>query len=308
MATLKQIVAGLSNEQIDALLAEFTKAQANGGNIVGMDNMNPAGRGLLPTNAPLSSRIGRGILSGAQAAGESVVRDVRAMAGFKPPEKTLTDELNEFEAKQEIRNRVTNKDFGLKEVEIPEGYEIIGYDQKGNPMIRKIEAKSDKPTSPLLEKVKQQRTEDLITTVESNKVKKDMISQAEEAAKNINTGVYGKISRGILRGLGSKDPLLGEWQKIKMVLTDAQLMNTAKTKGAISDKEMELFSRAAANDDITSVSAMLPVFNKLNKLMAAEEKSKKDTFKKLYNEDPAEFLGETVDEPTGQGDDPLGLR
>lgn len=322
MATLKEILAGLSNEQLDALLQEFQTAQANGGNFVGMEspaggvdatgNINPAGRGVLPQGSGLGPRIGMGLLSGAQAAGESVVRDVRSMAGFKAPEKTLAQQLEELKAKEQIKSEVkgsvAKEGFNLRDdTEVPEGYEIAGYDQKGNPMIRKIDIKKAS-LSPTLEKVKQQRTEDLITTVEQNKVKRDMISQAEIAAKNIDTGVYGKIRRGILKGLGSNDPLLGEWQKIKMVLTDAQLLNTAKTKGAISDKEMELFSRAAANDDITSLPAMIPVFNKLKRIMEADEKSKKDTFKKLYDEDPVDFLGEEEIKDTTQSEDPLNLR
>jgi hypothetical protein len=87
------------------------------------------------------------------------------------------------------------------------------------------------------------------------------------------------------------NPMLGKWQVIKGVLTDAQLMNTAKTKGAISDKEMALFATAAANDDIASLPRMLPVFDKLMAFMDAEEKAKKESFKKIYREDPNEFLG-----------------
>jgi hypothetical protein len=36
---------------------------------------------------------------------------------------------------------------------------------------------------------------------------------------------------------------------------------------------------------------MLPVFDKLMAFMDAEEKSKKEAYRKIYNENPEEFLG-----------------
>lgn len=148
MATIKQMLANLTPEQLDALEQEFLSAQANGGNLPGknavggMDSMNPSGRTtLLPSSGGLSSRIGRGILSGAQAAGESIVRDVRQMAGFKD----TSSELKNFIAKEQIKNQIrkgkASSEFNIQnDVEVPEGYEIAGYDQKGQPMIRKIKA------------------------------------------------------------------------------------------------------------------------------------------------------------------------
>lgn len=99
MATLKTLLQGLSDEELEALKQEFMKAQASGGEIT-----SAQGRGLLRANMP--SRIVRGALAGIQAGGESVVRDVRAMAGFKPPEKTTTQELEEFLLKEKLKNAI----------------------------------------------------------------------------------------------------------------------------------------------------------------------------------------------------------
>lgn len=106
------MLRNLSPEQLDAIEQELLIAQANGGNFPGMnsaggmDSSNPAGRSLLPASGGLSSRIGRGILSGAQAAGESVVRDVREMAGFKDPNQ----DMKEFLMKEKIKQQLGEQD------------------------------------------------------------------------------------------------------------------------------------------------------------------------------------------------------
>ncbi len=104
------------------------------------------------------------------------------------------------------------------------------------------------------------------------------------------------------------NPLFRDWQKVKMVLTDAQLMYTAKTKGAISDREMELFSKAAANDDIALKPAIIPVLNKMRKFLEAENRTKVRTYQKLYGEDASSLITEDpmdnqVDISSGNGQD-----
>lgn len=153
--------------------------------------------------------------------------------------------------------------------------------------------------SPFYQNQKNKRTEELISTSEQGKVQKDMIAQAQEATGKIPTGLGGRMKMWWNRMFDPENPVMAEWQKIKMVLTDAQLMNTAKTKGAISDREMALFARAAANDDIASIQAMKPVFDKLIKFIDAEKSAKTKSYKAIYKEDPSEFLG---------ADDPLGIR
>lgn len=136
---------------------------------------------------------------------------------------------------------------------------------------------------------KDKRTEDLITTIETNNVKREMLSKAQKSLSKIPTGLLGSIKVKMLNSYDPNNPLLGDWQNVKAVLTDAQLMNTAKTKGAISDREMELFSKAAANDDVQSIARIKPVLEKLSKFMDAEEHSKMNSFKKIYGEDPSQW-------------------
>jgi len=140
--------------------------------------------------------------------------------------------------------------------------------------------------SPTLQRMKDKRLEDVVSTIETNNVRRSAIQEAYDAAKKINSGLYGKVKRGMLKNIKPDSPLLGDWQKIKMVLTDAQLTYTAKTKGAISDREMALFADAAANDDLFNMPAIMPVFKKLLNFINAEEKGKATTYKKLYKEDP----------------------
>lgn len=96
MPTLREIIAGLPPEQVTALRQEFEKMQAGGGEVT-----SEQGRRLL--SVPTFSRIGRAALAGIQAGGESIVRDVREMAGFK---KTTAQELEEFLLKEKLKNAI----------------------------------------------------------------------------------------------------------------------------------------------------------------------------------------------------------
>jgi hypothetical protein len=162
---------------------------------------------------------------------------------------------------------------------------------------RKILSKEKLEQSPFFQQAKAKRTEDLFSTLENNKVKREMISEAEKSTTKIPTGLGGKMKMWWNKMFDPENPTMGEWQKVKMVLTDAQLLNTAKTKGAISDSEMELFAKAAANDNISSVRAMKPVFDKLTKFIDSEERAKLKSYETIYNEDTGIFTGKAM----GQG-------
>lgn len=149
--------------------------------------------------------------------------------------------------------------------------------------------KKEDELSPSLQYRKDKRTEDLLTTIETNKPRKLMVTEAEDAAKRISSGIYGKVQRGWEKNLKPNSPALADYQKIKMVLLDAQLANVAFTKGAISDAEMKLFGEASANDELMSNPRMQVVFNKLNRFMKAQENAKINSYKKLYKDDPAEW-------------------
>ena len=188
------------------------------------------------------------------------------------------------------------KDFGGTD-EVP----LVRVDDDGNPVqtgmvnknarIVKAGRTSGGKLAPSLQKAKDTRADDLVSLVEDNNVKRDMISEAADALSRIDSGVYGKVRKGMLKNLSPDNPMLGDWQRIKMVLTDAQLLNTAKTKGAISDREMELFADAAANNDLVSSPAVRVVLDKLIKFLDSNETSKIRIYKKLYGEDPTEWEG-----------------
>lgn len=145
--------------------------------------------------------------------------------------------------------------------------------------------------SPMLENSKNKRLETLIDTIETGNITRSNIADAFQAAQRIRGGKFGQISRQWAKNFNPGDPALEDWQKVKMVLTDAQLLNTAKTKGAISDQEMKLFANAAANDDVASIQSMLPVLRKLMNFVNAEEDFRIKTYKKLYGEDPYSYDG-----------------
>lgn len=149
----------------------------------------------------------------------------------------------------------------------------------------------DKPLSPILQNAKDKRLEDVVMTVQDYNVKRDALADAVDAMGRIEGGRYGALNRIKIRELDPNNPALEDWQKLKIVLLDETLSNTIKTKGAISDREMELFQKAAANDDVFSIKASLPVLRRALKKMNAEEKAKVVSYRNLYKEDPYELQG-----------------
>ena len=125
--------------------------------------------------------------------------------------------------------------------------------------------------------------------MEESEAKRGMIATAQDSAKRLTPGLLGKMQRGMIEKFDANNPMLTDWQNVKMVLTDATMLNTAKTKGAISDREMALFQKAAADDDLASFSKMQPVFNRLLKFIDSEESSAIKSYQKLYGENPKEW-------------------
>ena len=166
--------------------------------------------------------------------------------------------------------------------------------------IENLEAKTNKledPSSNLSvsqQIAKDKRTQAIFDMVESNKVKKGFIERAKTSLPNIPGGRIGKFQIGIMKQFDQDNPILKDWQNLKSVLTDATLMNTAKTKGAISDREMELFAQASANDDLVSVSRMGDALDRLKSTLDASEKSAMGSYKQIYNEDPSQWFDENA--------------
>lgn len=185
-------------------------------------------------------------------------------------------------------------DYGLGLDEIIKNVDIVWKPSTKEEAYDYEDKKNSNQMSPFLEGQKNKRTETLIETIETNKVKSHSVEEALMALDKIDPGVVGKIKRGTLKIFDPDNPLFADWQKVKMVLTDAQLMYTAKTKGAISDREMELFAKAAANDDVALKPAIVPALNKLRRFIDAENRSKVKAYQKLYGEDASSLI---IDEP-----------
>ena len=189
---------------------------------------------------------------------------------------------------QAFENKITKREQDRRDSvssglsEAPEGFEIVGYDQKGQPMIRKPKG------SPTLEKFRQQRGIEINKEIEQNKVTKDSIAAALDAATKITPGRAGKIKRGIMKEFDANNPELGEWQKVKSVLTDAQLMSSLALKGAISDVENKWLAEAAANDDFASLPAIQVVLDRAVRKLDASEKGLTEAYRNDYGEDPYE--------------------
>lgn len=131
----------------------------------------------------------------------------------------------------------------------------------------------------------------IYSQIEANKVKRDQIAQAKDSLTRLPKGKIGGMYTNFISQFDPENPIAADWQKVKSVLTDAQLLFTARTKGAISDREMELFSKAAANDDMASVARMSPVLDRLQSFIDAEQNAAVNSFSEIYGEDPMQWEG-----------------
>lgn len=144
-------------------------------------------------------------------------------------------------------------------------------------------------TSPSMMNAKAKRTDDLINTLYENQSQREVIDDAFGSLERLTKGLGGKIERGFTKRLKADDPLLGDYQKVKMVLTNAQLRESLMLKGAISDVENRWLAEAAANDDLLSTPRATEVFNNILRKMEFLDKSKLASYKRNYGEDPSEW-------------------
>lgn len=112
------------------------------------------------------------------------------------------------------------------------------------------------------------------------------INEAEPLIDTLPKGLGGKIQSSWMKNFDADNPILGNWQKIKAILTDTTLLQSMKTKGAISDKEMEEFKQAAANDSLISGPRIKSAFERYKRILETESKSKVDSYFKQFGEDP----------------------
>jgi len=110
MATLKEQLAQLSDEELLALKQEMLKKNTPEGIRADVEKFQAQGIG----------GVGRGLLEGATRGGRAVVSGVRELAGMSPlaePEGASGSELEIFEEKERIKRRVAG------EFEEPTGFE-----------------------------------------------------------------------------------------------------------------------------------------------------------------------------------------
>jgi hypothetical protein len=180
----------------------------------------------------------------------------------------------------------------------PEAAAKAGFsmDEKGI----KIAPKEDDKLKPSIQRLKNMDTTKLIQTVRRNEKTNIRAQEVLDDLDKIPTGALGSANIKYLNLIGSKDPILGKWQKMKSLLSDIQLGKLQFTKGAISDREMEWFARAVANDDISSYPRIKETLTRAMDENITEGESLKAAYQKNYDEDPDELLSsESVNKPTG---------
>lgn len=171
---------------------------------------------------------------------------------------------------------------------IPQGSIEAPIKREYDPAIGRVITKPGTPSASRLN-AKDKRTEELFGMFETNSVKRDMIDKAKTSLPNVPQGLIGKGQMWWMKNFDPNNATLTDWQNVKAVLTDAQLMKTAMTKGAISDKEMGLLGQAAANDDVQSVARMKPVIDRLSSFLDADEDAALGGYKRMYGEDPGQW-------------------
>lgn len=150
--------------------------------------------------------------------------------------------------------------------------------------------KSGETLSPAQQIQKNKSIKEIFGVHNTNRIKRNQLTKAKSSLGRLPTGLIGKVQTEVMKRFDPNNPTMEDWQNVKSVLTDAQLMNVAKTKGAISDREMELFSQAAANDDLASVARMKPVLDRLGAFLDSEENSLMDSYATSYGEDPRDWF------------------
>jgi len=159
---------------------------------------------------------------------------------------------------------------------------------------------SDRLT-PGQELAKDKATKEIFEKYEFNKERQSNINKAIEGRETIPQGWTGKLRVGAaqkfpsMKGmLGVDDEAIKNSQELKIALTMGTLAETAYTKGAISDQEMNLFKEASANNDFNSP-AVIPVLEKIANFVQAENSGMMGAYKKNYGEDPETWFGQNAD-------------
>ena len=152
--------------------------------------------------------------------------------------------------------------------------------------------------------VVKQRAKDtslLADTVATTDNQMRLLEEARASAEKLPQGIVGNLKVDAMKAFDPTNPILAEWQKVKAVLLDGQLLNTAKTKGAISDMEMKLLGEAVANDNVSSLPRIKVALDRIASVIDADRKGAIGAYKANYGEESlAEVLGR-MSEPKSTG-------
>jgi len=241
----------------------------------------------------------QGFASAASRFGKALVRpdlvgkqdeDLVSKLQYKMLENELTRDPLDRELKQ---SRIKAINAGLT------------IDSEGN-VIKAQTPRDPMALTPGQELAKDKATKEIFETYEMNKARKGQLDNAITGSENIPKGLFGKMRIGTAKALPFTKPFLGisddvikDAQEMKMALTAGTLAETAYTKGAISDQEMDLFKEASANNDFNSP-AVIPVLQKIRAFMDAEESGQFGAYKQNYGEDPRAWFNTPSSNPYEQ--------
>lgn len=158
--------------------------------------------------------------------------------------------------------------------------------------------------SPSLKKEQYKSADSFVENYQKYEFGKATIKSAIDSVNKVPKGILGKLSVGYLKQFDPNNPILGDWQNIKSILGDAQLLQVAKTKGAISNAEMQTFLTMVANDDLNSLPRITASLSRLEKFLENEktisEKQYEVNFGKKELERVKSILGENKKSYTPQ--------
>ena len=161
---------------------------------------------------------------------------------------------------------------GLGRVKSPSGRE---YEQTGQPAMTATERNYKK---------KQQK--EFVEEYAENNTNLNFINETEPLIQTLPVGLVGKVKTEWMKNFDANNPILGNWQKVKSILTGTTVLQSLKLKGAISDREFEEFKKSVANDDLSSIPRIQSAFDRYRKIIESDNKAKVDAYYKQFGEYP----------------------
>ena len=162
-----------------------------------------------------------------------------------------------------------------------------GYVQDENGKITKVaEVKPESSTERIF---KRKELDELAAEAENTRQQSGLVENAIPAIQNIDRGFVANAKRSWNKFFGQDNPDLADWQSLKSILTGIQLDMSDRTKGAISDREMETFQKAVANDDFATAMQQTKVLNAYYNKIHGRLDSKMSAYEDMFNEDPRQF-------------------